>query len=432
MNIIHTQIKDKITDVDGALDVIKSGHTVWIHAGASTPIKLSEGLARRGKDLKEVTIYHLLTFGAAPYVDPEFEGMLRHKALFMGANVRKAVNEGRADYIPIHLHEASKPLLMGQVPVDVALIQVSPPDEHGFCSFGLSVDATLNVCRVAKCIVAEVNAQMPRCLGDSFIHINKLKRIVEVDHPPMELPREPFTEVHKRIGKNISSLIPDGATLQMGIGAIPDAVLHNLGDHKDLGVHTEMFSDGIMELINSGVINGERKTLHPGKVISSFLMGSQTLYHFVDNNALIELHPVEYTNDPFIIAQNDIMVAINSCIQVDLTGQVCSDSIGETFYSGFGGQVDFIRGAAHSKGGVPVIALPSTAKDDTITKIVPRLDLGAGVVTTRADVHWVVTEFGAVNLFGKSVRERAELLISISHPKFREELERAAKARRLF
>ncbi|MEW5873889.1 MAG: acetyl-CoA hydrolase/transferase C-terminal domain-containing protein, partial [Candidatus Zixiibacteriota bacterium] len=307
------------------------------------------------------------------------------------------------------------------------LIQVSPPDEHGFCSFGVGIDITKPATEAARIVIAEVNRQMPRTLGDSFIHLHKINYIVEVDRPVLELPRVAMSDLHSRIGKHVAGLVDNGSTLQMGIGGIPDAVLFHLQDKQDLGVHTEMFSDGVIELVQKGIINNEKKTLHAGKIVASFVLGSRALYDFIDNNPICEFHPTSYVNDPFVIAQNDNMVAINSALQVDLTGQVCADSIGYSIYSGFGGQVDFIRGAARSEGGKPVIALPATAKDDTISRIVLNLDQGAGVVTSRADVHYVVTEFGIAYLYGRSLRERAKALINIAHPKFRDELTAAAK-----
>ena len=405
-----------------AVRCVKSGERVYIHPGCATPEPLAQALAARAPELKNVEVVHLLTFGEANYIRPEMEGHFRHRAFFIGGNVREAVNAGRADFVPIFLGEIERLFWSGAMPIDVALIQVSPPDPHGFCSLGVGVDTTLTAAKHARLVVAEVNQQMPRTYGDSFLHVSDIDFMVPTDRHLLQLPRHPVTELHRAIGRQIAGLIEDGATLQMGIGGIPDAVLLYLRDKNDLGIHTEMFSDGIMELVKAGVINCERKTLHPHKIIASFVLGSRVLFDFINNNPLIEFHPVYYTNDPFVIAQNDKMVAINAAVQVDLTGQVCSDSIGRSFYSGFGGQTDFIRGAARSKGGKPIIALPSTAKDGTLSRIVPMLDFGAGVVDTRADVHYVVTEYGVAHLFGKSVRERAHELIRIAHPKFREEL----------
>ena len=423
----------KVTDIDTALACIQSGDRVYLGGGAGVPIRLVEGLIRRATQvgdrppLQEVEILHLLTFADAPYTDPKYAGVFRHNALFIGANVRRAVREGRADFTPVFLHEIPDLFRDGDLPIDVALISVSPPDEHGFCSFGVEVGTTKPAAESARVVVAEVNRRMPRTLGDSFIHVSRLHHIVEVDYPLPEAPQGGTSELHMRIGQHIAEMIPDGATLQMGIGSIPDAVLNNLGGHKDLGVHTELFSDGVIDMVEAGVITCARKTFHPGKIIAGFLFGSQRLYQFVHNNPIIELHPSDYVNDPFNIARNEKMVAINSALQVDLTGQVCADSIGPRFYSGVGGQVDFIRGAARSKGGLPIIAFLSTAKNETISRIVPMLDQGAGVVTTRNDVHYVVTEYGVASLHGKTVRQRARELIRIAHPKFRDELTHAAR-----
>jgi len=423
----------KVTDIDTALACIQSGDRVYLGGGAGVPIRLVEGLVRRGAragdrpPLQEVEILHLLTFADAPYTDPQYAGVFRHNALFIGANVRRAVREGRADFTPIFLHEVPDLFRNGALPIDVALISVSPPDEHGFCSFGVEVGTTKPAAESARVVVAEVNRRMPRTLGDSFIHVSRLHHIVEVDYPLPEAPQGGTSELHMKIGQHIAEMIPDGATLQMGIGSIPDAVLSHLRGHKDLGVHTELFSDGVIDMVEAGVITCARKTFHPGKIIAGFLFGSRRLYQFVHNNPIIELHPSDYVNDPFNIARNEKMVAINSALQVDLTGQVCADSIGPRFYSGVGGQVDFIRGAARSKGGLPIIAFLSTAKNETISRIVPMLARGAGVVTTRNDVHYVVTEYGVASLHGKTVRQRARELIRIAHPKFRDELTRAAR-----
>ena len=308
------------------------------------------------------------------------------------------------------------------MPLDVALVQTSPPDEHGYLSLGVGVDCTLTAARCARHVIAEVNEQMPRTLGDSFLHVDKVSAIVETSRPLLELQPEPCSEIHRRVAQNVASLIPDGATLQMGIGGIPNAVLECLRDKRDLGVHTEMCSDDVIPLIEAGIINGERKTLHRGKIVTGFVLGAKKLFDFIHENPIFEFHPTAYTNDPYVIAQNERMVAINSAIQVDLTGQVCADSVGTRPYSGFGGQLDFIRGAARSRGGKPIIALPSTAKDGTVSRITPTLDPGAGVVTSRGDVHYVVSEYGVAYLHGKTLRQRAEALISIAHPKFRDEL----------
>lgn len=422
----------KITDADSATACIKSGDRVYIGGGAGAPVELIDGLMRRvmrATDLPpfhDVELVHILTFVDAPYVSPEYEGVFRHNALFIGPNVRNAVHEGRADFTPVFLSDVPGLFLSGALPIDVALVSLSPPDEHGFCSFGVEVGTTRPAAEAARIIVAEVNRQMPRTFGDSFIHVSHLNHIVEVDHPLPEVPQGGSSELHVQVGQHIAEMIPDGATLQMGIGSIPDAVLKNLGTHKDLGVHTELFSDGVIDMVEAGVITCARKTFHPGKIVAGFLFGSRRLYEFVHNNPIIELHPTHYVNDIFNIARNEKMVAINSALEVDLTGQVCADSIGSRFYSGVGGQVDFVRGAARSKGGKPIVAFLSTAKDGTVSRIVPVLSRGAGVVTTRNDVHYVVTEYGVASLHGKTVRQRARELINIAHPTFRDELTRAA------
>ena len=422
----------RVTTAESAVEDIRSGDRVWIHPGCNTPTRLIEAMVARAPDLADVEVVHILTLAEAPYAAPGMEGHFRHRALFVGGNVREAVNAGRADFVPIHLHEVPTLISSGLQPIDVALIHVSPPDEHGFCSFGVGVDATKAAVERARTTIALVNQQMPRTLGDSFVHVSKLGHVVEADEPVLELPMAPeVSEVARSIGQNVASLIVDGATLQMGIGEIPDAVLIFLRDKKHLGVHTEMFSDGLVELFEAGVVTNERKTLHRGKIVASFVIGTRKAFEFVDNNPFMEFHPNEYVNDPFIVARNDNMVAINSALSVDLTGQVCADSIGTGIYSGFGGQLDFVRGAARAKGGVPIIALPSTAKGGSVSRIVDTLLPGSGVVTTRADVHYVVTEHGIANLHGRSLRERARQLIEIAHPDFRADLEQAAAARNL-
>lgn len=416
----------KVKTADEALSVMQSGQRVYIHQGCAEPEELVKAMVRRGRELRDVEVIHLATMGTADYARPEYEGHFRHNALFIGANVRQAVQEGRADYTPIFLHEIEALFRNGTLPIDLALIQCSPPDDYGFMSLGTGVDITLTAAKHARHVIVEVNDQCPRTLGDSFLHVSKASAIVETSHPLPEYHKGEITEVHRAIAAHVANLVPDGATLQTGIGGIPDAVLLALSHHKDLGVHTEMFSDGLIELIQSGVVNNERKTLHPHKVISGFVLGTRKLFDFIHDNPIFEFHPTSYTNDPFVIAQNDRMVAINSALEVDLTGQVCADSIGHLPYSGIGGQVDFIRGAARSKGGLPIIALPATARDGTVSRIVPVLRPGAGVVTSRGDVHYVVTEFGVASLHGKTLRQRAEALIQIAHPRFREELLREA------
>jgi acyl-CoA hydrolase len=422
----------KVTTADEAVKVIESGSHVWVHAGCNNPEELIRAMTRRAGELEGVEVAHLLTFGAADYADPKHAHSFRHRALFTGGNVRQAVNEGRADFVPVHLSEIPRLIYSGIQPVDVALIHVSPPDEHGFCSYGVGVECTKAAAERARTVIALVNPQMPRSLGDSFIHVSKLSHIVEIDRLPVELAMASgIGEVSRKIGEHVASLIEDGATLQMGIGEIPDAVLLFLEQKRHLGIHAEMFSDGVVDLFEKGVITGEAKTLHRGKIVASFVLGTRRSFDFLDNNPFVEFHPSDYVNDPFIVAQNERMVAINSALAVDLTGQVSADSIGTSIYSGFGGQLDFIRGSARAKGGKPIIALPSTAKEGAVSRIADTLIPGSGVVTTRADVHYVVTEWGVAHLFGRSLRERAEALIRIAHPDFREELRAAARRRHL-
>jgi 4-hydroxybutyrate CoA-transferase len=423
--------KKKRCSIEEAVSVVKSNDRVYISGNAASPIQLMQALAQQKDRLHEVEITHVLLFGDDPLSKPGMGGHFRHNSLFVGPADRKAVNEGNADYIPVFLYEIPSLFHQGLLPLDVALIHVSPPDEHGFMSYGVECLATKAAAETAKIVVAQVNEEMPRTLGDSFIHASRVHKVVETANSLPELEPIPFTEVEKRIGGNIANLVDDGSTLQLGIGGIPNAALKAMFDKRDLGVHTEMVSDSIMEAIEAGVITGAKKTLHSNKVIATFYLGTKKLYEFIDNNPTFETHPTDYTNHPFVVGQNEKMVAINSAIEVDLTGQVCSDSIGTRIYSGFGGQVDFIRGATQSKGGKPIIALPSTAKGDTISKIVPALQVGAGVVTTRADVHYIVTEHGVANLHGKNLRQRAEALISIAHPNFQQMLEDEAKKRKL-
>jgi len=424
--------RKRVKPAEEAVKAINSGDHVWIHGGCNNPEELIRAMVQRAGELENVEVIHILTFGRADYVEPEYQNSFRHRALFTGHNVRKAVNDGRADFVPVHLSMIPRLLSEGILPVDVAIIHISPPDEHGFCSFGVGIECTKAAAERARTVIALVNKQMPRALGDAFIHVSKLTHVVEVDRPILELPQvTEIGDVSRSIGAHIAELIEDGSTLQMGIGEIPDAVLLFLKARRHLGIHTEMFSDGVVELFESGVITNEAKTLHRGKIVASFVLGSRKTFDFLDNNPFCEFHPSDYVNDPFIVAQNEKMVAINSALAVDITGQVCADSIGRSIYSGFGGQVDFIRGAARSKGGKPVIALPSTAKDGTISRIVDSLTEGSGVVTTRADVHYVVTEHGVASLFGKCLRDRAQELIAIAHPDFRDELRAAARRRNL-
>jgi 4-hydroxybutyrate CoA-transferase len=428
----HSLYHERVTTAEKAVTLINSDNRIFMTGNVSVPQKLLGALVEYAPNIKNVEICQALSIGPADYVKPELEGHLRVNSLFISANVRKAVQEGRADFTPVLLSEF--PLLFKNniLPVDVALIHVSPPDEHGFCSLGVEVGLTKSPAESAKIIIAEVNEQMPRTLGDSFIHFSRLTYMVPVSYPIPEMPMsgegaDPATE---RLAGFVAELIPDGATMQMGIGAIPDAVLKFLFNKKDLGVHSEMISDGVIDLVEAGVLTNARKTLHAGKIVVGFILGSQRLYKWVHDNPLCEFHRTEYVNDPFVISQNDRMVAINSAIEVDLTGQVCSDSIGPKFFSGIGGQLDFIYGASRSKGGVPIIAMLSTNtnKDGTVTsKIVPTLKPGAGVVTGRNHVHYIVTEYGAADLYGKSVRQRVKALVNIAHPDFRVDLEKKAK-----
>jgi len=414
-----------------ALSQLRSGMRVFIGSGCAAPQKLVAALAARGPDVYDVEIVHILTFGCAEYARRELLANFRHNAFFIGPNVRPAINDGVADYTPIFLSEIPALFRQKKLHLDLALIQVSPPDAHGFCSFGVSVDVVKAAVENADYIVAEVNPNMPRTLGDSFVHVSRLNAMVESNLPILELlPPVPSPEAMK-MGEFIASLVEDGSTLQTGIGEIPSAVMACLKDKKDLGMHTEMFTESLIPLLESGVFNCSRKTLLPGKIVSSFCFGTRRLYDYIHDNPRFEFRPTEFTNDPFQIARNRKMVAISSAIEVDLTGQVCADSIGDTFYSGFGGQVDFIRGAARSEGGKPIIALPSTTKDGKISRITARLKAGGGVVTTRADVHYVATEYGIADLHGKSVRERTLALINIAHPKFRDQLMREARERHL-
>ncbi|MBW1659631.1 MAG: acetyl-CoA hydrolase/transferase family protein [Deltaproteobacteria bacterium] len=421
--------KSKLCTADEAVSIIESGSRVYISGNAATPYRLVEALAGRRDELTNVEVVHVLLLGHDPLSEPGMEGHFRHLSLFVGPADRKAVNEGKADYFPIFLYEIPKLFDPERkaLPLDTAIIQTSLPDEHGFLSLGVENLATKAAAEKAKQLIVQVNDRMPRTLGDCFIHISRATRITEVSEALPELEIGEPTEIEKKIGAYIADLVDDGATLQLGIGGIPNAALSAMDGKKDLGVHTEMVSDGVVEAIEKGIITGAKKKLHPGKVIATFMLGTKRLYEFADNNPLFELHPGEYTNDPFVIGQNNDMVAINSAIEVDLTGQICSDSIGYKIFSGIGGQVDFIRGAARSPGGKPIIAMASTTKDESISKIVPHLKEGAGVVTSRGDVHYIVTEYGVAYLHGKSLRQRARELIGIAHPKFRDELTYFAK-----
>ena len=428
----NSQYQSRIVAPEEAVKAIKSGDRLFMTGNVSVPQKTLAALVKYAPNLKNVEICQALTIGSADYVSPEMEGHLRVNTFFISANIRKAVHEGRADFTPVLLSEFPLLFKRGILPIDVALIHVSPPDEHGFCSLGVEVGLTKSPAESAKIIIAEVNEKMPRTLGDSFIHVSRLNFIVPVNYPIPELAmsEDGPSDVVEKIAGSIAEMIPDGATMQMGIGAIPDAVLKYLYHKKDLGVHSELFSDGVIGLVDAGVLNNARKTLHPGKIVAGFVLGTTKLYKWIDDNPLIELHRTEYVNDPFVISQNEQMVAINSAIEVDLTGQVCADSIGPKLYSGVGGQLDFVYGASRSKGGVPIIALPSETvlRDGTrISRIASMLKQGAGVVTSRNHVRYIVTEYGVADLYGKSIRQRALSLINIAHPDFRSDLEKEAK-----
>ena len=424
--------QSRVTTAQEAVKTIKSGNRVFLTGNVSVPQKILAALVEYAPNLTDVEICQALTVGSADYVGPEMEGHLRVNSMFISANIRKAVQEGRADFTPVLLSEFPLLFKRGVLPLDVAVIHVSTPDEHGFCSLGVEVGLTKSAAESAKIIIAEVNEQMPRTLGDAFIHVSRLTHIVPVNYPIPEhkMASEGDSEVVKQIAGHVASLIPDGATMQLGIGSIPDAVLKFLFDKKDLGIHTELFSDGVIDLVNAGVLTNARKSLHPGKVVAGFILGTKRLYEWVNDNPMVEMHPTEYVNDPFIIAQNDRMVAVNSAIEVDLTGQICADSIGPKLYSGVGGQLDFVYGASRSKGGVPIIALPSVAslRDGTkLSKITSMLKQGAGVVTRRNHVRFVVTEHGIADLYGKTIRQRAQALINVADPQFREDLTKQAK-----
>ena len=408
---------------------IKSGDRVFVHGAAATPLALLDAMCAR-HDLEGVTLYHLHTEGGSPFADPVHHGRFRSVSLFVGPALRAGVADGRADFMPVFLSEIPDLFLSRRIPLDVALVQLSPPNRHAHSTLGTSVDAAMAAVVSARTVLAEINDQMPRTLGHSAVPLSRVTAFAHTNRPLPEHALAEASDVERRIGELVAELIEDGSCLQMGIGAIPDAVLARLGNKHDLGVHTEMFSDGLIPLVEAGVITNARKKVHAGRIVASFVSGTRKLFDFVDDNQMVEMHPCDRTNDTALIAKNDRVVAINSAIQLDLTGQVCADSFGHRIHSGIGGQMDFVRGAALSRGGKAIIALPSTAKGGTISRIVPELTPGAGVVTTRGHVHWVVTEFGAVNLHGKTLRERAELLIGLAHPDFRAELKRwVAKVR---
>ena len=404
---------------------VKSGDRVFIHSVAAAPQALVKALVGRASELRNVEIVHLHTEGDASYSHPEYTESFRVNAFFVGANVRESVNTGRGDYIPVFLSEIPALFRRDLLPIDVALVNVSPPDKHGFCSLGVSVDVTRAAVDCAKHVIAQINPRMPRTLGDALVHVDRIDAIVEVDEPIHEVSIPELSEVDRAIGGYIAQMIDDGATLQMGIGSIPNAVLASLHNHKNLGIHTEMFSDGVIPLVEKGVVNGTRKAKHPGKIVAGFVMGTRKLYDFVDDNPEVLMLDIAYVNDTAVIRRNPKVKAINSAIEVDLTGQVCADTIGTMQYSGVGGQMDFIRGASLSDGGKPIIALPSATKRGE-SKIVSELKRGADVVSTRAHVHYVVTEYGVAYLYGKNLRQRAHELIKIAHPNHREALSGAA------
>ncbi len=415
----------KFVSPQQALQIVKPGDSIYIHTAAAAPQVLIDALVERAPKLKNVKIYHLHTDATAPYVAPEYKGIFETNSLFIGSNVRKAIWEGRANFIPVFLSEVPALFRKMIIPVDVCLLSVSPPDKHGFCSLGPSIDSSRAAMQMASHVIAQVNENMPRTHGDGLVHISQIDAIVEgnLPLPQSKLPAPNAEE--ELIGDHIADMIEDGSTLQMGIGTIPNAVLSKLTNHRDLGIHTEMFSDGVIPLVEAGVINNSKKRIHPGKIVSGFVIGSQKVYDFIDDNPMVNMLDIQYVNDVAVIRKNPRAVSINSAIEVDVTGQVCADSIGSKFFSGVGGQMDFIRGASLSEGGKPIIALSSVTKRNE-TKIVPILKPGAGVVTTRAHVHYVVTEYGVADLYGKSIKERIKAMIDISHPDHREELDKQA------
>ncbi|MCD6392479.1 MAG: GNAT family N-acetyltransferase [Planctomycetes bacterium] len=421
---------DRIGTATEAMRFIKPGNSIFIGTGCGQPQYLVDALVFHSRDVYDARIIHLLTMGSAPYVDEKFRDRFKTNSFFVADNVRHALENGIGDYTPIFLSDIPREFETGRIPIDVALVSVSPPDRSGLCSFGVSVDIVKSAVANAKYVIAQVNANMPRTMGDSFVHVNNIDMLVSHDEPMITVPPIELDETLHRIGQNIARLVEDGSTIECGIGRIPQAMAECLCDKKELGIHTEMFGDWIMDLIECGAITGSKKTINRGKIVASFCMGSQRLYEYVNENPLFDFRPTEYVNDPFVISRHDKMVGINVALEVDLTGQVCSDSLGYQFYSGIGGQVDFIRGAARSRGGKAIIAMPSTADNGEISRIVSHLTEGAGVVTTRGDVHYVVTEYGIAYLHGKSIRERVLSLVNIAHPKFRNELIEAAKTQR--
>ena len=427
--------KGQIFSATDAVKKIRPGQRVFIGTGTGEPLELVSALSKRAYELPDTEIVHLLTFGDAPYAHRELTHYFRVNSFFIAENVRDIIQEGLGDYTPVFLSDIPRLFNSGQLPLDVALIQVSPPDQFGMCSFGVSVDIVHAAAENASLVIAQVNTRMPRTLGDCFIHVNDIDVLVPSDTAILEVPPAEVTETTRQIAEYIAALVEDGSTIEFGIGRIPQAMFGFLKDKKDLGVHTEMVTDNIIELIECGAITGKRKSIDHGKIVASFCLGTKKIYDYVDNNPLFAFHPTEYVNDPFIIRQQNKMIAVNTALEIDLTGQeidltgqVCADSIGSKFFSGVGGQVDFNRGASKSKGGKAIIALPSTAKGGTVSRIMTHLSPGAGVVTTRAGVHYVVTEYGVAYLHGKSIQERALALISIAHPKFRADLLRDAIA----
>lgn len=417
-----------VNSAQEAISIIKPGDNIYLHTAGATPLSLVQSLTDRASELYNISIYQMHTEGPAPYAEAQYDDVFTINSMFIGGNVRKAHKEGRANFIPSFLSEVPIMLRNKTLPCNVALIQVSPPDNHGYCSLGVSVDATKAAVDSAETVIAQVNPRMPRTHGDGLIHLSTFTRYFEEESELPEHPAHELSEVEKKIGFHVAGIIEDGSTLQMGIGAIPDAVLSCLGSHKDLGIHTEMFSDGVIPLIEKGVINNKFKKHHKDYLVSGFMIGTRKLYDFVDDNPMIRMLDIQYVNDTAVIRKMPKMTSINSAIEVDLTGQVCADSIGTMMYSGVGGQMDFIRGASLSPGGKPIIALPSTTSKGR-SKITPILQPGAGVVTTRAHVHYIVTEYGVADLYGKNLKQRAQALINIAHPDHREELSRAASER---
>src|SRR4051812_12107489 len=416
----------RIVDADTALSHVVSGDQIFVHGAAATPTALLEALCRRAPEISEVGVVHLHTEGPAPHLDPAMVGHLHHKALFIGENARAAVQEGRAEYIPVFLSDVPRLFRRREIPIDVALINVSPPDAHGFCSLGTSVDVALSAVESARTIIAQMNHRMPRTHGDGFLHVSRIHWGVEIDQAPYSRALPVITDVERRIGAFVADLVPDESTVQLGIGAIPSAIASSLLGKRNLGIHSEMLTDAVLELVERGVVTGAKKDINRGKIVTSFVSGTERLYQFMHDNPLVEMRPSDYTNDAAVIRRFRRMVSLNSAIEIDLTGQVCADSIGSRMFSGVGGQMDFIRGAALAEEGRAIIALPSTAAHGTISRIVPMLRPGAGVVTTRAHVHTVVTEWGVAELHGKGIAERTRALIAIADPRFRDELAKAA------